>query len=244
MMSVKGFFKYFFTVRRCAGCREILDFDEADGAFCPECYLKWRIAKTVTCPTCNQSAIECLCSPKGLEKTGAICLIKLYFYDAAKSSQPQNRLLYHIKRYRNKRMSDFIAEELRGKLLSELSVLDIDPTADAVLVNVPRGKRARISHGFDQSEIICRSLSKKTGIQYSKMLKRARGSAEQKKLNKDKRFRNVSASFVCNGELKNKYAILFDDVVTTGASMAACTNLLKKAGAKGVICICMASVLK
>lgn len=243
-MSVKGFLKYFFTVRRCGGCGEILDADDADGAFCPECYLKWRVAKTATCPTCNQSAIECLCAPKGLGRTGAICLVKLYFYDAAKSGQPQNKLLYHIKRYRNKRLSDFVANELRGKLLSELSVLDIDPTTEAVLVNVPRGKSARSLHGFDQSEIICRSLSKITGIPYSNVIRRVKGSTQQKKQSKDKRFRNVIKSFKCVGNLENKYAILFDDVVTTGASMAACTKLLKKSGAKGVICVCMASVLK
>ena len=44
--------------------------------------------------------------------------------------------------------------------------------------------------------------------------------------------------------IENKYVILFDDIVTTGASMAACAKLLKKAGAKGVICVCMASTVK
>ena len=243
-MDIKGFLKYFFKVRRCGGCGEILDFEHSDGAFCKRCFLKWRIAKTVSCPTCSQSAVECLCSPKGLERTGALCLIKLYFYSASKSGQPENRLLYRIKRYRNKRLSAFVADELKERIIQELKVLDLDPKADAVLVNVPRGRQAKRTYGFDQSEIICRAISEKTEIPYEKLIKRARESAEQKKLTKDKRFRNVSASFECTGVIENKYAVLFDDVVTTGASMAACTRLLKNAGAKGVICVCIASVAK
>ena len=243
-MKIKKFLRYFFNVRRCGGCGEILDHENADKALCPECDLRWRIAKTEGCPTCSQSAVECLCSPKGLERTGAICLIKLYFYSPNKAGQPQNRLLYRIKKHRNKRHSDFIAEELRGRLLSELETLGLDTEKDVVLVNVPRGRNARRTYGFDQSELICRALSEKTGIPYEKMIKRAKESSEQKKLTKDKRFRNVSASFRCIGKIEDKYAVLFDDVVTTGASMAACTDLLKKAGAKGVICVCIASVPK
>ena len=243
-MDIKRFFKWFFSVRRCGGCGEILDYEHADGAFCPKCYLKWKIAKTVSCPKCSQSALECLCSPKGLERTGIICLIKLYFYSADKAGQPQNRLLYRIKRNRNKRLSYFIADELRDKLLSELAVLELDPEKDVLIVNVPRGRQAKRTYGFDQSELICKCLSEKTGIPYGKIIKRAKESREQKKLTKDKRFRNVSASFLCKESVEGRYVVLFDDVVTTGASMAACTNLLKKAGAKGIICVCMASVAK
>ena len=247
-MNVKDFYKYFFKVHRCAGCGEILDFQYTDSAFCPECMLKWRVAKTVSCPRCSQSAVECLCSPKGLERTGALCLVKLYFYSAEKSGQPQNKLLYRIKKNRNKRFSGFVADELQPRILAELENLTADRENDAVLVNVPRGRSARRIYGFDQSEIICEAISKKTGIPYVKLIRRARESREQKKLTRDKRFRNVSASFGYNEKLKdrvkNKYVLLFDDVVTTGASMAACVNLLKKAGAKGVICVCMASVAK
>lgn len=243
-MKFKEYFEYFFKVRRCGGCGEILDFEHARSAFCPKCNLRWRIAKTETCPVCAQSAVECLCAPKGLKNSGAICLIKLYLYHPSKSGQPQNRLLYRIKRYRNKRLSSFIADELSPRIISELKVLELDAKTDAVLVSVPRGKSARRTNGFDQSEIICRCLSDKLQIPYENIIKRARESGEQKKLTKDSRFRNVEASFKCVGALENKYAILFDDVVTTGASMAACVKLLKKAGAKGVICVCMASTVK
>ena len=243
-MKLKEYFNYFFKVRRCGGCGEILDCEHASYAFCSKCYLKWRIAKTETCPVCYQSAVECLCAPKGLGRTGAIGLIKLYFYSPAKSGQPQNRLLYRIKRYRNKRLSSFIAGELTPRILSELKVLGLDPDVDVVLANIPRGQSARRMYGFDQSELICREISDKTGIQYLNLLKRSKGSSEQKRLTKDKRFRNVESSFKCTGSVENKYVILFDDVVTTGASMAAGVNLLKKAGAKGVICVCMASTVK
>jgi len=245
-MTVKEFAERFFKVRKCGGCREILDYDLFDEALCPECKLKWNIAKADTCPTCFQSAPECLCMPKGLEKTGALCLRKLYFYSPKRDREPQNRMLYYIKKNRNRRIADFIAKELKDMILYELSVLDVDIEKDAFLVNVPRGKSAVRMYGFDQSELICKALSDKTKIPYISAISRSRGGMEQKRLDKKTRFKNVSYLFEAEGEdrIKGKYAVLFDDVVTTGASMTACAEILKKAGVKGVFCVCMAHVPK
>ena len=56
------------------------------------------------------------------------------------------------------------------------------------------------------------------------------------------RLENVRSLFkVSDAEaVKGRYVILLDDVVTTGASMTACTELLKKSGAFGVFCLSMA----
>jgi ComF family protein len=240
-MKFKDIVKRLVAVRKCGGCGEILDFDHFDEAFCDKCHLKWRVAKTVSCPICSQSAFECTCMPKGLSKTGALCLRKLYFYSQSKNREAQNRILYSIKKKQNKRFSRFIAQEIAELVLGELSVLEAEKE-DAVIVNVPRGRRAKSCYGFDQSELICRELSVLTGISFIAAIGRNKKDKEQKKLDRSRRFRNVQSSFsVLNDkEIKGKYVLLFDDVVTTGASMAACTSLLKKAGAKGIICLCIA----
>ena len=139
-------------------------------------------------------------------------------------------------------MSAFIAEELRDFVKTETDVLGIDAKSQAVIVNVPRGRSAKNIYGFDQSVMVCRELSRLCEIPFCEAIGRKRGGKEQKKLDKGKRLKNVEHLFevVSRENIEGKYVILFDDIVTTGASMSACVSLLKKSGAKGIICICVA----
>ena len=197
-----------------------------------------------TCPICNQSAPECICMPKGLSSSGALCLCKLHFYSQERASDPQNKLIYFIKKNRNKRISRFIASELYDIVKRECEILGIK-NEDILVSNVPRSKKAVIREGFDQSRLIADAFSDVMGCARFYGIVRSKGSKEQKKLNAAKRFRNVSASFALKDEesVKDKYVILFDDIVTTGASMAACVKHLRRAGAKGIICVSIAQNL-
>ncbi len=242
-MSIKELYKRFFVIHQCGGCRQILDHEFAYDALCPECRLRWNIAKTESCPICAQSAVECTCMPKVLARSGALTLRKLYFYSDQKEKEPQNKLLYFIKKNPNKRMADFIASELMGQMREELEVLGVEPK-DVLLVSIPRGHRSKRIYGFDQSEFICKRLSLLTGTPYLPLLKRRHGGKEQKQLDRKQRLKNMEKLLYIkdSSAAEGKYIILFDDVVTTGAGMSASTAILKKAGAKGVICQCIAQV--
>lgn len=239
-MKISEFLDRYYFVRKCGGCREILEYERSHEAFCPSCALAWSVAKTGSCPECSQSAIECTCMPRGLSSAGALCLRKLFFYSAKKDREAQNRIIYLLKKNPNRRISRFIARELESMMIHELEVLGARESA--VIVSVPRGRRARSVWGFDQSELICRELSDISGIPYVSAIKRRFGGKEQKKLSRAKRFRNIRSLFALSSDtsIDGRYVILFDDVVTTGASMAACVSLLMSAGARGVICLCIA----
>ena len=244
-MTLREFLDRFVFVRKCGGCGALLEYEEVPNAFCPTCRVKWNQAKVEPCAVCYQGAVECTCMPKGLSATGVLSLRKLAFYSPKRMKEPQNQVIYRIKHEPNRRIFSFLASELRGAVAEELKTLEIEPSEDAVLVCVPRGRSAVAKYGFDQSELICRALSPLTGIPYLPVLKRKIGGKEQKKLDKTHRFRNIRSLFYWNpriGEdrIKGKYVFLLDDIVTTGASMAACVHLMKKAGAKAVICLCIA----
>ena len=244
-MKLKELFNRFFRIRKCGGCGEILDYEFFNDALCPECALKWRIAKTESCNLCAQSAVECICMPKGLAKTGALCLRKLYFYNARRDREPQNRLIYFIKKNPNKRIASFVARELWELAREELYTLGVEDVAtETVIVNVPRGRSSKRLYGFDQSALICQRMSLISGAPYSAVISRRKGGKEQKQLNRQKRFKNVEKLFWVEApeNVTGKYVLLFDDVVTTGASMAACAGLLKKNGVRGIICLCVAQV--
>ena len=74
------------------------------------------------------------------------------------------------------------------------------------------------------------------------LLKRRGSSSEQKHLGRRDRIENATTSiyinknYNCNG----KTIILLDDIVTTGASLNACTELLYGSGARLVITAALA----
>lgn len=128
-------------------------------------------------------------------------------------------------------------------MLNELSVVD-GREDNTVIVSIPRGKRSKRVYGFDQSDLICEELSRISRLPYFPIIKRSRDGKEQKGLDSKRRFRNVRSLFSISDPniVKGKYVVLFDDVVTTGASMSACVEILQKAGARGIFCLCMAQV--
>ena len=242
-MRWREFLEYYVYVQKCGGCGEILPDARKSEAFCSSCQLRWMVAKTENCAQCFRPVVECTCMPKGLSSAGALCLRKLIFYRAERGEQPQNKIVYHLKRNANRRMAHFLAEELKSAAMGELAVLGKENLGeDCVIVSVPRGRAARNRYGFDQAELMARALGERLQIPYLRVLRRRIGGKEQKKLSRDRRFRNVCHLFCLKNadEVRGKCVLLFDDVVTTGASMAACVTLLRKAGACAVICLCIA----
>ncbi len=243
-MTVKELLDRFVFVYKCVGCGEILSYEQSTHAFCPKCRATWEEAKTVSCPICYREAVACTCMPRYLSPSGAFCLRKLMPYDKTKEHMPPNRLIYRLKHQPNRRLERFIASELATLVREELRVLELDdPAHDAVLVYLPRSRKATRAEGFDQSERITRALSDELGIPFVGAIVRTRRARVQKALNAADRMKNAKQSFryVEAADVKGKYVFLLDDIVTTGAGMRVCTSLLQKAGAKGVLCFCIAT---
>ena len=242
-MTRQEFFDRFLYVRKCASCRRILAYEDCHTAFCPSCRMRWHMAKAQTCGECFRTAPECVCMPKEMTKAGALTLRKLTFYDAQRVSDPSNRLIYFLKQHPNRRMADFLASEWETALTEELATLGLTDRPDAVLLTgIPRGRRARMKYGFDQSELLARALAERMGLAYRGVFRRRFGGKTQKKLSAPGRTANMRRLLSLRDEqsVRGKYIFLLDDVVTTGASMAAAVSLLSKAGALGVICLCIA----
>ena len=243
-MSFSYYFKRIIAVRKCVCCRSILSLDNFDEAFCSSCNLTWQTAKTENCPECYGAASECSCMPTQLSRAGALTLRKLFFYSAKKENEAQNKLVYYLKHHKSRRAADFAARELSRLIQKELDTLGVD-AKDVLLVNMPRGRSSVQSYGFDQSQEVCISLERRLGAKYCDAIKRKYGGKEQKKLNAAQRKKNISRLMSlrkgADELVKGRFVLLFDDVVTTGASMAACVSLLRRAGAKGILCFCLAS---
>ncbi len=114
-----------------------------------------------------------------------------------------------------------------------------------LLIPVPvHADRAR-ARGYDQAELIARAAALQLGLPCAPILERARATIAQFDLDRSARATNVDGAFRLRPlgtsadtrdqrPLNGRWIILIDDVVTTGATLAACAKPLIEAGAIGV----------
>lgn len=252
-MSIEGrneakmLFRKLFVVRKCIKCRRPMDVKDFENAFCPECREKYLRAKMAICPECALEANNCRCLPKLLAKDKIIALRRVFFYSKEHSSEPQNKLIYFLKANKSRRVGRFTAGELYLLLRNELSALDDIGDKKPIIVSIPRSRDSLIRYGFDQSALVSRELSSISGFEYCELFRRRRGKA-QKSLTAGERRKNIKSSLYINEreamKIRGRIVVLIDDVVTTGASMSACAQLLYEYGAKNILCIAIASDIK
>lgn len=237
----------YVLVHKCACCREILDRDHFDDALCPKCRILWNKALVESCKKCLRPAIECQCMPKALSAEGALCLRRLFFYESEETYSPSMSIIFYMKNIYVRRITDFAASQLLPSIRDALSVLDFEDNREAFFVcSVPRGRTKKREYGFDHGELLAGRIAQLLEVEYVKAFSSTFFSTEQKALDRKGRFKNAQKRIrFCDGAaVDGRYAILFDDIVTTGASMSVCVGMLRKAGAKGVLCFSLASSKK
>jgi ComF family protein len=126
-----------------------------------------------------------------------------------------------------------------GELLA--AVLPRGEEWDAV-VPVPLHWRRRWSRGFNQSELLARSIARRRNIPVLNALKRVRYTPTQTGLSNTGRRKNMAAAFgpVRRNSVAGRRILLVDDVMTTGSTAAACGSVLRRAGASSVTLLTVA----
>jgi len=115
--------------------------------------------------------------------------------------------------------------------------LEENPVPADILVPVPLSPRRRRVRGYNQSALLARELARRLGLPVDdKTLARVRSTASQAETaNAEARKLNVKGAFQCKGgALQGKEVLLLDDVATTGATLSACAQALRDAGAASV----------
>jgi len=150
--------------------------------------------------------------------------------------EPVRALILEAKFWNNAR-----AQELLGHvLLAHLRALDL---GSATLVPVPLSKKRLRERGYNQVQLVaeyaCASLSNLTLA--PELLSRTRHTLPQSTLGGMERRENIAGAFASTGSVDPEHTyIVLDDVITTGATLAAAVSALREAGAQQIIQIGLA----
>lgn len=105
-----------------------------------------------------------------------------------------------------------------------------------VIVPVPLHPTRKRKRGYNQSEEFAKGLTKSLNAPLADALIRTVKTETQTKKTKLNRWQNVSEVFQVNDihQIQNQHVLLVDDVITTGATIEACCQVLLAQGAATV----------
>lgn len=143
------------------------------------------------------------------------------------------RAILLLKYKRIEPLGAWFAERLAEVVRNEAERMEAD-----VIVPVPLHRQRARERGFNQVDTFGRPLAKRLRLPYrSVLLMRSRPRPEKHLLRHDERWETVRGAFAMRegGRVDNLRILLLDDVMTTGATLDACSRALREAGAKSVL---------
>ena len=230
---------------RCLSCGALV---ERQGSLCSSCWTEVTFLADPLCRRCGlpfafdaeaQSAVPghlecgaCLAEPPPFERARAVMR-----YDPA--SRPLVLGFKHGDR--TEAAAPFAAWMAR-------SGRDLLAAADLV-APVPLHWRRLFARRYNQAALLSRALARREGLpQIPDLLLRRRATPSQGRLTRRERQRNVAGAFAVNPRraerLRGRRLLLVDDVMTTGATVAACSRVALRAGAAAVDVLVLARALK
>jgi len=141
---------------------------------------------------------------------------------------PVDRLLQALKYRGRLALAEPLADGLAQAVLARGAALP------DFVVPVPLAASRQRERGFDQARLLAARVAQRSGIALAPALVRVRDSGPQAALPLAARAANVRDAFVARVALHGARVALVDDVMTTGATLAAATQALRGAGASGV----------
>jgi ComF family protein len=197
------------------------------------CRLLFDIALPVRCAACGMHGRE-LCDSCLHELSGAPLLRRPARGEVPSVTAlgphggPLRTAVLNVK-FRNRTHAAFVLGTILGEKLA---------CRDEILVAVPLHERRHRERGFNQAEAIARGIAHTSGaVLCTHALLRTRATDPQRALPLSRRGPNVWDAFAlaaAASRVRGRRIVLVDDVVTTGATIAACARVLLHAGAARV----------
>lgn len=220
---------------RCFTCGQMVG---EHGSLCGEC---WGEVDFISAPMCHRCGIPfeldvgaegecmpCLQNPPPFATARAV-----FRYEG-----DSRRLITSYKYYDRTLATPMFARWLARAGADQLAEMD-------VIVPVPLHPWRLVQRRYNQSALLAQALGKLCGkAVLADGLKRSRYTTPQAGLTREQRQENVKDAFAVSpkraAQLTGKSIMLVDDVLTTGATLNACTQVLLKTGARSVSILTLA----
>lgn len=206
----------------CLGCRSELPLGSHH--LCEKCRKELYTVSSI-CPVCGRGNYEGLCKDcaAGREFERAV---SPYEYKGS-----CRKLIAALKYHDAVYVTDMMAQNILYRCDFEFDLVTC----------VPSRKKAMRKRGYNQSELLAKSVAKISNRPFMHTLKNTGDSLPQHQLTLKERKRNYFHGISPLCKLNGETVLLIDDVITTGATMDACAKYLKQAGARLVYAASFAS---
>jgi ComF family protein len=223
----------------CLGCNEIV---AEPGALCAACWPSFSFIAAPHCSRCGTPFAE----PAGEEAICGACLRRSPRFRKARAAliydDTSRRLVLPFKHGDRTDMARACGRWMAragGELLAEAELI----------APVPLHWRRLFTRRYNQALLLARALAREGKAPVvPDLLRRARWTGSQGKLRAEERRKNVRAAFALHPRwrerVKGKTVLLVDDVLTTGATVDACTLALQRAGARYVDVLTLARAVR
>lgn len=217
---------------RCPVCGQVLLLKEWEEGLCSACRKDVPYFPPGKCPRCGEAS-----------ETGGFCrdCLRTFAFESAFAAFPYEtvREAIHLLKYQGgkafgKGLGALMAEYL---LRTSASAVQMD-----VIVPVPLHPKKEKRRGFNQTVLLCRAISEKTGLPVLEQgLRRKKDTAPQSLLSVEERKENLRDVFEAAMDMEGKRILLVDDIFTTGTTCSECARALYRAGAAEVCVFCLAA---
>ena len=221
---------------RCIACKKFLDQEY----LCQTCFNALPIKKQLECVGCHR--------PTPMGKTCAFCKDQYLLDRLFVVSDFKNHTTASLIRLFKYRFLPTLADPLSRlsfKYLDHLAKRDNFSMVQGnpLLVPVPLFKTREYWRGFNQAELLARSIARHYRLDVStELIRTIHGTPQVELEDRPERLSNVHGLYTVlnSAPFKGRNIILVDDVCTTGATLNECARILKNAGAVHVTGLAMA----
>ncbi|MBQ8177602.1 MAG: ComF family protein [Clostridia bacterium] len=218
----------------CHCCGTEIGDDDREDSLCPKCRERLPYRHEQTCPICG-------CYTHTLSPCKR-CQIAMPPYKQALAPFDYTGAIRRMIINYKDNGSPWLAPYIAKYLITYAKAMEL--TAD-YLVYVPSSDKAIKTRGFEHNKKVATLICTALDMPLTEPLHRVYQKKDQSNLTYEERYQNVQGSFILREDydrslLIGKKILLIDDVMTTGATVTTCAQILKNNGAQEIIILTLA----